>query len=61
MLASRKQLLSVLVAFLEDDLLEDVGHRLWAFTIPKMLRPYFIVTESFWGIRPGPLMRRFRR
>lgn len=29
-------------AFLQDELLEDVGHSMWTFTIPKMLRPYFM-------------------
>jgi hypothetical protein len=29
-------------AFLKDELLEDVPHALWSFTIPKMLRPYFL-------------------
>ena len=29
-------------AFLQDELLEDVGHTMWTFTIPKMLRPYFL-------------------
>ena len=28
-------------AFLAEEVLEDVGHCLWTFTIPKMLRPYF--------------------
>ena len=27
---------------LKDELLENVGHCLWTFTIPKMLRPYFM-------------------
>ena len=29
-------------AFLQDELLENVGHSMWTFTIPKMLRPYFM-------------------
>jgi hypothetical protein len=29
-------------AFLQDELLEKVGHSMWTFTIPKMLRPYFM-------------------
>ncbi len=29
-------------AFLQDELLENVGHSLWTFTVPKMLRPYFM-------------------
>jgi hypothetical protein len=29
-------------ALLKDELLENVGHCLWTFTLPKMLRPYFM-------------------
>ena len=29
-------------AFLKDELLENVGHCLWTFTLPKMLRPFFM-------------------
>jgi len=29
-------------AFLHDELLEDVGHTLFSFTLPKILRPYFM-------------------
>ncbi len=29
-------------AFLKDELLENVGHKLFTFTLPKMLRPYFM-------------------
>ena len=29
-------------AFLQQELLEDVGHAIWSFSIPKMLRPYFL-------------------
>ena len=29
-------------AFLKDELLGDVGHCLWTFTLPKMLRPFFM-------------------
>jgi hypothetical protein len=36
-------------AFLQDDLLEDVGHSLWTFTIPKMLRPYFMHRRELLG------------
>lgn len=28
-------------AFLRDEVLAEVGHAQWAFSIPKMLRPYF--------------------
>ncbi len=36
-------------AFLEDELLENVGHCLWTFTIPKMLRPYFMSQRELLG------------
>jgi hypothetical protein len=36
-------------AFLKDDLLEDVPHALWSFTIPKMLRPYFLYRRELLG------------
>ena len=29
-------------AFLKDELIENVGHCLWTFTMPKMLRPFFM-------------------
>jgi hypothetical protein len=29
-------------AFLQEELLEEVGHAVWSFSIPKMLRPYFL-------------------
>jgi hypothetical protein len=29
-------------AFLKDELLENVGHKLFTFTLPKMLRPFFM-------------------
>jgi hypothetical protein len=29
-------------AFLVDEVVEDVGHAQWVFTIPKMLRVYFL-------------------
>ena len=29
-------------AFLKDEVVENVGHCLWTFTLPKMLRPYFM-------------------
>jgi hypothetical protein len=29
-------------AFLKDELLQSVGHCLWTFTLPKMLRPFFM-------------------
>jgi len=33
---------SAFAVFLKDELLEDVGHAVWSFSIPKMLRPYFL-------------------
>jgi hypothetical protein len=37
-------------AFLAEEVLEDAGHCLWTFTIPKMLRPFLrdegLLTES---------------
>ena len=29
-------------AFLKDELIENVGHCLWTFTLPKMVRPFFM-------------------
>ena len=36
-------------AFLQDELLEDVSHCLWTFTIPKMLRGYFMHHRELLG------------
>jgi len=36
-------------ALLKDELLENVGHCLWSFTIPKMLRPYFMYRRELLG------------
>jgi hypothetical protein len=36
-------------AFLKDELLEDVCHAQWVFTIPKMLRPYFLYHRELLG------------
>ena len=36
-------------AFLKDELLENVGHCLWTFTLPKMLRPYFMRHREILG------------
>ncbi|NIS83238.1 MAG: hypothetical protein GTO14_24230 [Anaerolineales bacterium] len=36
-------------AFLKDELLENVGHCIWTFTIPKMLRPYFMHHRKLLG------------
>ena len=35
--------------FLKDELLEDVGHAQWVFTLPKMLRPYFLYRRELLG------------
>jgi hypothetical protein len=35
--------------FLKDELLENVGHCLWTFTLPKMLRPYFMHHRELLG------------
>ncbi len=29
-------------AFLADEALEQVGHVMWTFSLPKMIRPYFV-------------------
>jgi hypothetical protein len=29
-------------AFLADEVLEQVGHSMWTFSLPKMIRPYFV-------------------
>ena len=36
-----------LAAFLREEVLDDVGHAQWVFSIPKMLRPFFLafITE----------------
>jgi hypothetical protein len=36
-------------AFLRDELLENVGHCLWTFTLPKMLRVYFMRQRELLG------------
>ena len=36
-------------AFLKDELVENVGHCLWTFTLPKMLRPYFMRHRELLG------------
>ena len=32
---------AVFAAFLVDEVLEQVGHTMWTFALPKMIRPYF--------------------
>jgi hypothetical protein len=36
-------------AFLADELLEEVPHQMWVFTIPKMLRVYFLHHRELLG------------
>jgi hypothetical protein len=36
-------------ARLKDELLENVGHCLWTFTMPKMVRPYFMYRRELLG------------
>jgi hypothetical protein len=36
-------------AFLADEVVEEVGHTHWVFTIPKMLRPYFMHHRELLG------------
>ena len=36
-------------ARLREDVLEPVGHAQWVFTVPKMLRPYFLRNRELLG------------
>ncbi len=36
-------------ALLVDEILEDVPHSMWSFTVPKMLRPYFLHHRELLG------------
>jgi hypothetical protein len=38
-----------LAAFLQDEVVEEVGHAQWVFTIPKMLRIYFLHHRELLG------------
>jgi hypothetical protein len=38
-----------LAAFLQDEVVEQVGHAQWVFTIPKMLRIYFLHHRELLG------------
>jgi hypothetical protein len=38
-----------LAAFLVDEVVEEVGHAQWVFTIPKMLRVYFLHHRELLG------------
>ena len=37
-------------AFLQEEVLEAVGHRMWAFTIPKLLRPFLLHRRELLGL-----------
>ena len=39
-------------ALLQEEILEGVGHAQWVFTIPKLLRPYFLHHRGLLG-KPG--------
>ena len=36
-------------AFLREEVLEEVGHCLWTFTIPKLLRPFYLHRRGLLG------------
>ena len=36
-------------AFLADEVLEQVGHAMWTFSVPKMIRPYFVNHPQLMG------------
>jgi hypothetical protein len=36
-------------AFLQEEVLEEVGHCMWTFTIPKLLRPFFLHRRALLG------------
>ncbi len=36
-------------AFLREEVVEEVGHCLWTFTVPKLLRPYFLHRRKLLG------------
>ncbi len=40
-------------AFLADKVVEELGHTHWTFTMPKMLRPYFMHNRELLGRLPG--------
>ena len=40
-------------ALLAEEVIEDVGHTHWTFTMPKMLRPYFMRHRDLLGRLPG--------
>ena len=38
-----------LAAFLREEVIEDVGHAQWVFSLPKMLRPNFLYHRPLLG------------
>ena len=44
-------------AFLAEEVVEPVGHCLWTFTVPKMLRPYFLYHRDLLGGSVAPAGR----
>ena len=38
-----------MAAFLQDEVVEEVGHAQWVFTVPKMLRVYFLHHRELLG------------
>ena len=40
---------AIFAALLADDVLEQVGHAQWVFSIPKMIRPYFLYHRPLLG------------
>jgi hypothetical protein len=40
---------AALAAFLREEVLAEVGHAQWVFSIPKMLRPYFLYRRPLLG------------
>ena len=51
---------TALAAFLETEVLADVSHAQWVFSVPRMLRPYFLYHRPLLGrlsqvsVRDGP-------
>ena len=40
---------AIFAVLLREEILEPVGHAQWVFTIPKMLRPYFLYHRELLG------------
>jgi hypothetical protein len=47
-------------AFLAEEVVEEVGHTHWIFTIPKMLRPYFMHHRQLLGRLAGAAHKTLR-